>query len=164
MPHRDSSSIMRRGILMESFMVFVCNDEDKNCAQCRQYNGRIYRINDDSKPKLPIHPHCRCRFERYSGNVFDRQAMINFFRNLPEATQIALETRYLPAGIGELIGAVKAVSMIYTEKGLWLVQARRAVRTSPKARGRITEVLLELENANCNDDFRKIIQIYNKYR
>ena len=90
--------------------------------------------------------------------------MINFFRNFPEATQIALETRYLPAGIGELIGAVKAVSMIYTEKGLWLVQARRAVRTSPKARGRITEVLLELENANCNDDFRKIIQIYNKYR
>ncbi len=149
---------------MKSFVVFISENKDNSCSKCKMYNGRIYEENDSRKPRLPIHPNCRCSYRRYSGNLHDRNALISFFKNLPEATQIVLETKYLPFGTGELIGAVKAVSMIYTEKGLWLARARAAVRTSPKARYKMTEILLELEDANSQNDLKKIIRIYNKYK
>ena len=149
---------------MKSFVVFISENKENSCSKCKMYNGRIYEENDSRKPWLPIHPNCRCSYRRYSGNLYDRNALISFFKNLPEATQIVLETKYLPSGTGELIGAVKAVSMIYTEKGLWLARARAAVRTSPKARYKMTEILLELEDANSQNDLKKIIRIYNKYK
>lgn len=149
---------------MKSFVVFISENKENSCSKCKMYNGRIYEENDSRKPRLPIHPNCRCSYRRYSGNLHDRNALISFFKNLPEATQIVLETKYLPPGTGELIGAVKAVSMIYTEKGLWLARARAAVRTSPKARYKMTEILLELEDANSQNDLKKIIRIYNKYK
>ena len=149
---------------MKSFVVFICKDSDNSCSKCKMYNGRIYEENDSRKPRLPIHPNCRCSYRRYSGNLHDRNALISFFKNLPEATLIVLETKYLPSGTGELIGAVKTVSMIYTEKGLWLARARAAVRTSPKARYKMTEILLELEDANSQNDLKNIIRIYNKYK
>ena len=127
---------------MKSFVVFISENKENSCLKCKMYNGRIYEENDSRKPRLPIHPNCRCSYRRYSGNLHDRNALISFFKNLPEATQIVLETKYLPSGTGELIGAVKAASMIYTEKGLWLARARAAVRTSPKARYKMTEILL----------------------
>ena len=96
--------------------------------------------------------------------MHDRNALISFFKNLPEATQIVLETKYLPSGTGELIGAVKAFTMIYTEKGLWLALAKAAIYKSPKARFNMTEILLELEDANCKNDLKKIIRIYNRYK
>ena len=149
---------------MKSFVVFISENKENSCSKCKMYNGRIYEENDSRKPRLPIHPNCRCSYRRYSGNLHDRNALISFFKNLPEATQIVLETKYLPSGTGELIGAVKAVSMIYTGKGLWLARARAAVRTSPKARYKMTEILLELEDANSQNDLKKIIRIYNKYK
>lgn len=149
---------------MKSFVVFISENKENSCSKCKMYNGRIYEENDSRKPRLPIHPNCRCSYRRYSGNLHDRNALISFFKNLPEATLIVLETKYLPSGTGELIGAVKTVSMIYTEKGLWLARARAAVRTSPKARYKMTEILLELEDANSQNDLKKIIRIYNKYK
>ena len=149
---------------MESFVVFICRDAENSCSRCQQYNGRIYAENDRRKPRLPIHPNCRCSYKRYSGNTSNWFDLLSFFNNLPEATQIVLETKYLPAGYGELIGAIKAVSMIYTQRGWWLERARSAVRTSPKARYNMTEILLELEDANCKNDLQKIIRIYNKYK
>ena len=149
---------------MKSFVVFICEDSDNSCSKCKQYNGRIYVENDNRKPKLPIHPNCRCYFKKYSGTLNDRNALTAFFKNLPEATQIVLETKYLPSGMGELIGAVQAFSMIYTEKGLWLARAKAAIYKSLKARYNMTEILLELEDANCKNDLKKIIRIYNSYK
>ena len=149
---------------MKSFVVFISENKENSCSKCKMYNGRIYEENDSRKPRLPIHPNCRCSYRRYSGNLHDRNALISFFKNLPEATQITLETKYLPAGTGELIGAVKAFTMIYTEKGLWLARAKAAIYKSPKARFNMTEILLELEDANCKNDLKKIIRIYNRYK
>lgn len=149
---------------MKSFVVFISENKENSCSKCKMYNGRIYEENDSRKPRLPIHPNCRCYFKKYSGNLHDRNALISFFKNIPEATQIVLETKYLPSVTGELISAVKAVTIIYTEKGLWLARARAAVRTSPKARYKMTEILLELEDANSQNDLKKIIRIYHRYK
>jgi len=149
---------------MKSFVVFISENKENSCSKCKMYNGRIYEENDSRKPRLPIHPNCRCYFKKYSGNLHDRNALISFFKNIPEATQIVLETKYLPSVTGELISAVKAVTIIYTEKGLWLARARAAVRTSPKARYKMTEILLELEDANSQNDLKKIIRIYHSYK
>ena len=148
---------------MKSFVVFISENKENSCSKCKMYNGQIYEENDSRKPRLPIHPNCRCYFKKYSGNLHDRNALISFFKNIPEATQIVLETKYLPSGTGELISAVKAVTIIYTEKGLWLARARAAVRTSPKARYKMTEILLELEDANSQNDLKQIIRIYHRY-
>ena len=149
---------------MKSFVVFISENKENSCSKCKMYNGRIYEEKDSRKPRLPIHPNCRCSYRRYSDNLHDRNALITFFKNLPEATQITLETKYLPAGTGELIGAVKAFTMIYTEKGLCLARAKAAIYKSPKARFNMTEILLELEDANCKNDLKKIIRIYNRYK
>ena len=52
----------------------------------------------------------------------------------------------------------------HTEKGLWLARAKAAIYKSPKARYNMTEILLELEDANCKKDLKKIIRIYNRYK
>ena len=149
---------------MENFVVYICEDSEKSCTKCRQYSGHIYAEKDSRKPQLPIHPNCRCSFKRYSGNISDRNALRKFFENLPDATKAALEIKYLPTGFGEVVGVVQAASIIFTNRGWWLARARTAVRTSPLAKHNMTEILLELENANSAKDLKKIIRIYNKYK
>ena len=98
--------------------------------------------------------------------MHDRNALISFFKNLPEATQIVLETKYLPSGTGELIGAVKAVSMIYTDYSIWAERARNAVLKHKSAMSihELLDVMDELAKARQRNDIKKIIEIYNKYK
>ena len=149
---------------MENFVVFVSRHGKNHCKECEKYNGIIYAKSDKRKPHLPIHPNCRCYFKEYSGNLFDKNELIRFLKTLPEATQAALETSMLTTGYGEMIGVIKAATLVYTEFGMWLAKARSAVRSSPKAMYNMTEILLELENANSRKDLKKVIQIYNKYK
>ena len=97
--------------------------------------------------------------------MHDRNALISFFKNIPEATQIVLETKYLPSGTGELISAVKVISMICTEKRLMARPGKSSGQNfPPQARYKMTEILLELEDAISQNDLKKIIRIYNKYK
>ena len=151
---------------MKSFVVFISENKENSCSKCKMYNGRIYEENDSRKPRLPIHPNCRCSYRRYSGNLHDRNALISFLKNLPEATQIVLETKYLPSGTGELIGAVKAVSMIYTDYSIWAERARNAVLKHKSAMSihELLDIMDELAKARQRNDIKKIIEIYNKYK
>lgn len=150
--------------MIENLVVFVCEDGENSCSRCKQYNGNVYEEDDSSKPKLPLHPNCRCHYEKYPGNIFDHRKVINFIKNLPEATITALEMKYLPAATGEMIGTAKVISSIYTQKELWVARTRAVIRKSPAAQYKMTEILLELESANSMNDIKKIIKIYNKYK
>ena len=145
---------------MKSFVVFISENKENSCSKFKMYNGRIYEENDSRKPRLPIHPNCRCYFKKYSGNLHDRNALITFFKNLPEATQITLETKYLPAGTGELIGAVKAFSMIYTDYSVWAGRARNAVlkHKSTMLIHELLDIIDELAQARQHNDIKKNYQ------
>lgn len=36
--------------------------EGNTCAECAEYDGKYYDIDDDSKPDIPLHPNCRCLY------------------------------------------------------------------------------------------------------
>jgi|GEM_PF-4387522 len=33
------------------------------CEKCAENDGKIFKLSDSSKPELPIHPNCKCRYE-----------------------------------------------------------------------------------------------------
>ena len=115
---------------------------------------------------MPIHPNCRCSYKRYSGNTSNWFDLLSFFNNLPEATQIVLETKYLPTGTGELIGVVKAFTMIYTDYSIWATRARNAVlkHQSSMSTDELLDIMDELARARQRNDIKRIIEIYNKYK
>ncbi|MCQ2377945.1 MAG: DNA/RNA non-specific endonuclease [Victivallaceae bacterium] len=43
----------------EKYWRFIAETDTECCAQCHSYSGRIF--SDNEKPKLPLHPNCRCR-------------------------------------------------------------------------------------------------------
>ena len=42
---------------------FSASDSDC-CEMCRSYDGQVFCDGDSTKPKLPLHPNCRCKYER----------------------------------------------------------------------------------------------------
>ena len=44
---------------------FVAEDDEKCCDDCKEHNNKIFQENDPDIPKLPIHPNCRCKYERF---------------------------------------------------------------------------------------------------
>ena len=151
---------------MENFAVFVSRHGKNHCKECEKYNGIIYARSDKRKPHLPIHPNCRCYFKEYSGSLLDKNEIIRFLKTLPEATQAALETSMLPTGYGEMIGIIKAATLVYTEFGMWLARASKAVQGKKKFMplNELLDVIDELEKAKRSKDLKKVIQIYNKYK
>ena len=45
---------------------FVTMGDNKVCEICAPYDGNIYVLGE-TRPTLPLHPNCRCRYERLSG-------------------------------------------------------------------------------------------------
>ena len=133
----DEIMQMLKGKTEPQLVRFVSDKGPNSCKACLEHHGKIFRADAADKPQLPIHPNCRCKYEvvkesdaktQSSGtnNSKNRQ----FLRNLPEATQTALEMKYLAASTGEIIGATKAAALMVTEYGIWAARARDAVLKS----------------------------------
>ena len=42
---------------------FVCNDSVNNCNTCLSLAGKVFRDDDSTKPELPIHKNCKCKYD-----------------------------------------------------------------------------------------------------
>ena len=42
---------------------FVSEQGESSCDACLKYHKQIFEENDKNRPKLPIHPNCRCKYE-----------------------------------------------------------------------------------------------------
>ena len=42
---------------------FISDKDPNSCENCLKHHGEIFRLDDPNKPKLPIHPNCRCKYE-----------------------------------------------------------------------------------------------------
>ena len=42
---------------------FVSEQSENSCRDCLKHHNQIFEENDKDRPKLPIHPNCRCKYE-----------------------------------------------------------------------------------------------------
>ena len=42
---------------------FVSEQGENSCRDCLKHHNQIFEENDKDRPKLPIHPNCRCKYE-----------------------------------------------------------------------------------------------------
>ena len=50
------------------------------CEKCRSYDGQVFCDDDSTKPELPLHPNCRCKYERVEGG--ELETIKNNFGNM----------------------------------------------------------------------------------
>ena len=64
----DLDQVMRmlKGKSEVKLVKFVSDKGPNSCEKCLAFHGRVFRADDPEKPELPIHPHCRCRYEELS--------------------------------------------------------------------------------------------------
>ena len=156
---------------------FVSERGPHCCNACLALDGKVFRADDPDIPELPIHPNCRCKLvEQDSREQVNRPTEVNLLaenqsngkqvlRNIPEATQTALEMKYMPTGTSEMIGGVKAASILATDYDMWAINARRVVMRSKKLSLEEQVTLYnKIAEARSKKDIRTILKIYNKYK
>ena len=85
--------------------------------------------------------------------------------NLKDATITALEMKYLPTGIGEIIGGVKVASIAVTDYGIWAARARNVVLKSKKLNDdERDDIIAKIAEAFAKKDIRTILMIHEKYK
>ena len=42
---------------------FVSEQSENSCRDCLKHHNQIFEENDKDRPKLPIRPNCRCKYE-----------------------------------------------------------------------------------------------------
>ena len=77
---------------------FISDKGPNSCKECLKHHGEVFRADDPNKPKLPIHPNCRCKYEllppkgvvRYQENVKKIESqLINYgIQIAAQATQL----------------------------------------------------------------------------
>lgn len=68
---------MLKGKSEVKLVKFVSDKGPNSCEKCLAFHGKVFRADDPEKPELPIHPHCRCRYEELSkSEVKERQDKI----------------------------------------------------------------------------------------
>ena len=73
--------------------------------------------------------------------------------------------KYLPTGIGEMIGGVKVASIAVTDYGIWAGRARNVVSKSKKLNDdEKLNIYGKLANALAKKDIRTILLIHEKYK
>ena len=47
---------------------FISDKGPNSCEECLKHHGEVFQLDDSNKPELPIHPHCRCKYELLTPN------------------------------------------------------------------------------------------------
>lgn len=156
------------------YVKFVSEKSSNRCPKCQQYDGKIYAEDDPRKPPLPLHPNCRCKYVSHSSQNTNEKSsswskaiskIKNLFSNAPDATKTTLEMKYLPTGVGELIGGVQIASITVTDYGIWAERAKTVVsKYCEKSNTDPLEILLEIKEHLAKGRIRDILIIHNRYQ
>ena len=162
----DIDKIVQKLAKKTKIVKFVSEKGVNSCNICRSYHGKIFTEDDPQKPELPLHPNCRCKFVEeqpfLSENILGKTKP--FINNLPEATKMALEMRFLPFLAGEAIGTTQIATLTATDYNFWATKARTAVLVALMYNDKKRDnVLNELALARSRKDIRTIIRIYKTY-
>ena len=72
---------------------FVAEKDGDCCEKCKRFDGKVFSNEDPAKPKLPIHPNCRCSWRKATIKE-SAQAMIevNIINRIPSYISERLDT------------------------------------------------------------------------
>ena len=168
----DKIMQMLKGKTEPKLVRFVSDKGKNSCKACLKHHNQIFAEDDKNKPKIPIHPNCRCKYEEVKESNAKTQSsgpnsskIGQFLRNLPEAAQNALEMKSLAAGTGEMIGGAKAASILTTDYKIWAAKTLNVVLASQKLNfDEKLNICDKLEKALAKKDIRTILIIYKKYK
>ena len=48
---------------MKKYLRFISEQSQNTCEECKKYDKMVFDENDPSKPAIPIHPNCKCRYK-----------------------------------------------------------------------------------------------------
>ena len=92
---------MLKGKTEPKLVRFISDKGPNSCKACLKHHGKIFRADARDKPKLPIHPNCRCKYEEVKESDAKTQSsdqnnskIGQFLRNFPEAVQNTLEMKF----------------------------------------------------------------------
>ena len=171
--------------LLPKYWYFVAEKDGDCCEKCRRFDGKVFSDEDPAKPELPIHPNCRCKLVKQKTPGKNIASVLSDTPDTPDtkllaesrstnrqklshwrdAALTALEMKYLPTGIGEMIGGIKVASIAVTDYGIWAARARNVVSKSKKLNDdERLNIYEKLAEALAKKDIRTILIIYKKYK
>jgi len=173
--------------LLPTYWYFVAEKDGDCCEKCSRFDGKVFSDEDPAKPELPIHPNCRCTWKKANlivqktsstktdqvfSKIFNTKLLAKNnstsrqrLYNLKDAILNALEMKYLPTGIGEIIGGVKAATITVTDYGIWAARARNVVLKSKKLNdNERDDIIAKIAEAFAKKDIRTILLIHEKYK
>ena len=53
----------------DPWLVYISDKGKNSCFKCTKNHGKRFRETDLSKPALPIHPNCRCKYEKLNNQT-----------------------------------------------------------------------------------------------
>ena len=59
---------MLKGKTEIKLVKFISDKGPGSCEECLKHHGEVFQLDDPNKPKLPIHPNCRCKYELLTPN------------------------------------------------------------------------------------------------
>ena len=65
----DQIMQMLKGKTEIKLVKFISDKGPNSCEECLKHHGKIFGTDDPDKPKLPIHPNCRCKYEEVISEV-----------------------------------------------------------------------------------------------
>ena len=98
------------------WLVFVAEKGENCCKKCIAFHGQRFREWDTKRPALPIHPNCKCKYEKLDKNTAKKVAVHSVTIRTKDSPGIGgirvnsiddmlsrLEKEYAPGTISELI-------------------------------------------------------------
>ena len=73
---------------------FISDKGPNSCNACRAYHGKVYQLDEPSKPELPIHPNCRCKYVLKNAPSVDVSQEVEeekIFRNITSDNKLSYD-------------------------------------------------------------------------
>ena len=98
---------------MKKYLRFISEQSQNTCEECKKYDKMVFDENDPSKPEIPIHPNCKCRYKTLNLDITLTTAKFRvpvertgfFGKTITSREEFLekLETGFAPGKVKELI-------------------------------------------------------------
>ena len=81
----------------DPWLVYVAEKSRTSCMKCQENHAKRFRSSDDSKPKLPIHPNCKCKYvplDEATEQMTTMRSIKMFVRGEPKYQSTSLREMY----------------------------------------------------------------------
>lgn len=98
---------------IKKYLRFISEKSQNTCEECKKYDKMVFAKDDPSKPKIPIHPNCKCHYKTLNLDITLTTAKFRvpvpqtgfFGKTITSREEFLekLETGFAPGKVKELI-------------------------------------------------------------